>query len=184
MKTIRFLPNMNKLSELYYNSSHVMLYILNKANKPLDFHKLFKIMYFADQKHLTLYGRKITEDDYVKMDNGPVPSASYDILKKSTENTILSSYFNIIGRYTVEGLVSYDEDEFSLSDIECLDKSIEENIELTFGELTNKSHDRAWHNARFSLNEYLIAREGGASDDMINYMKHMNRIKDSNMFCR
>ncbi|WPO89856.1 Panacea domain-containing protein [Chryseobacterium sp. HR92] len=179
---------MNELTELYYNSSHIMLYVLNKANKPLDFHKLFKIMYFADQKHLSKYGRKITEDYYVKMPNGPVPSASYDILnmikKNRNSESSLHNYFKIIGRYEVEALCTYDEDELSETDMWCLDESISENINLSFTQLTDKSHDRAWESAQFSLNEYLIARAGGASQDMINYMKHMENLKNSTTFSK
>lgn len=184
MKTDGFSNFMNELTDLYYNSSHIMLYVLNKANKSLDFHKLFKIMYFADQKHLSKYGRKITEDDYVKMANGPVPSASYDVLNavKKNINSNFNKYFKIIGRYEVEALCTYDEDELSITDMQCLDESISENIGLTFSQLTDKSHDKAWENATFSLNDYLIAREGGASEDMINYMKHMDKIRRTSIF--
>jgi Protein of unknown function (DUF4065) len=38
-------------------------------------------MYFADHKHLSRYGSAITDDTYIAMANGPVPSMAYDILK-------------------------------------------------------------------------------------------------------
>ncbi|WP_419868710.1 type II toxin-antitoxin system antitoxin SocA domain-containing protein [Chryseobacterium sp. CT-SW4] len=69
-------------------------------------------MYFADLKHLSKYGRKITEDCYVKMQNDPVPSKVCDILKGSKRG---SSLFNIIGRYEVDAKCEYDEDELSIN---------------------------------------------------------------------
>jgi uncharacterized phage-associated protein len=51
----------------------VILFILN-ALEHSDIHKLCKIIYFADQKHLARYGRPITGDWYVAMKDGPVPT--------------------------------------------------------------------------------------------------------------
>ena len=58
-----------------------VLYILNKAGKPLDTHKISKILYFADRQHLAKYGTTISGDTYMKMQYGPVPSTVYDIIK-------------------------------------------------------------------------------------------------------
>jgi len=56
----------------------VILYVSSKVK---DLYHLLKIIYFADKKHLSLYGRFISGDSYIAMNNGPVPSQSYDILK-------------------------------------------------------------------------------------------------------
>src|SRR5450759_3309300 len=45
--------------------------------------KLFKLLYLADRAHLIKYARPILKDRYVNMDQGPVPSASYDLVKKN-----------------------------------------------------------------------------------------------------
>ena len=55
-----------------------------------DFHKLFKILYFAEQKHLLQYGRTITGDRYIAMKDGPVPSNIYDLLKTLRGDAIFS----------------------------------------------------------------------------------------------
>lgn len=55
-------------------------YVLNTLGKA-QFHELFKILYFADQEHIKIYGRPITGDKYIAMKYGPVPSFLYDILK-------------------------------------------------------------------------------------------------------
>ena len=66
-----------------YNAAvNAILYALAVLDKKMDMHKLCKILYFADQKHLSLYGRSITGDTYIAMEYGPVPSNVDDILKE------------------------------------------------------------------------------------------------------
>lgn len=64
----------------FEKSMQVILYISNRL-KRTDFHKIFKILYFADQAHLSEYGRPISGDVYIAMKDGPVPTKIYDIFK-------------------------------------------------------------------------------------------------------
>jgi len=41
-----------------------------------------KSLFLADRSHLNKFGRPVTFDNYVAMENGPVPSLSYDFLKE------------------------------------------------------------------------------------------------------
>ena len=81
------------------------------------------------------------------MKHGPVPSATYDILKYVRgDQTIChaehaKSLLSIHHRFHISIQRDADIDEFSDSDIECLEKSIVENGHLSFEELTEKSHD-------------------------------------------
>ena len=59
---------------------NALLYVANRVQRK-DFHKIFKIVYFADRQHLAEWGRPITGDTYIAMDAGPVPSRMYDMLK-------------------------------------------------------------------------------------------------------
>ncbi|MEW8030372.1 MAG: Panacea domain-containing protein [Candidatus Thiodiazotropha sp.] len=112
-----------------------------------------KILYFADKIHLNEYGRLITGDQYVAMKNGPVPSASYDIVKAvrgdgySTDSAHAVSSFNVTEKYRITPLREVDLDLFSDSEIECLNRVIEEDGEKSFGELKNKSHDDSFNSA-------------------------------------
>ncbi|WP_409530306.1 Panacea domain-containing protein [Shinella sp.] len=45
------------------------------------FHAL-KTLYYADRAHLQRYGRPITGDRYIAMENGPVPSYAYNAVKQ------------------------------------------------------------------------------------------------------
>ena len=83
-------------------SIQAILYVANRLNRK-DFHKIFKILYFADRNHLSDYGRTITGDFYVAMDDGPVPSKIYDIFKivrgdglfSAEKKSEFDSYFNV-----------------------------------------------------------------------------------------
>lgn len=127
-----------------------VLYILNKAGKPLDTHKISKILYFADREHLAKYGTSITDDSYIAMKYGPVPSTIYDIIKAvlgSSEiipEEVVNNYFEKFSEKEINALAGYDEDEFSQSEIECLDNSLKKYLNRSFSFLTNESHDLAW----------------------------------------
>ncbi|MDR1259078.1 MAG: SocA family protein [Tannerellaceae bacterium] len=153
-----------------------ILYVLNSIHEGVDFLKLFKIIYFANQRHLSQYGRSIVDDKFVAMQNGPVLTNTYSKLR--------TDKFDFVERNPEEGYMLFakelpDMDELSISDIECLDCSIKENKNLTFKALSDKSHDSAWQIAWDSRNGknsvYMdlieIARAGGASDEMIDYIK-------------
>lgn len=65
----------------YETTLNAILYVLQQLGGKTDMHKLCKILYFADQRHLSKYGRSITGDTYIAMQYGPVPSNVDDILK-------------------------------------------------------------------------------------------------------
>ncbi len=44
-----------------------ILYILQRMGGMCDIHRCHKILYFADNEHLSKYGRSITGDAYVRM---------------------------------------------------------------------------------------------------------------------
>lgn len=166
---------------------HSILFILDSLESGVcDMHKIFKILYFADQKHLTLYGVPITGDSYIAMKNGPVPSNSYYIFKflrgdkrlnpaPSTSN--YADWFKVEDSHWVTAQKKPDLDELSESHLECLSESIETNKGLSFIQLVAKSHQMAWENARSEEMDEMdvidIAKEGGANDEMIQYI-HLN----------
>ncbi len=170
--------NMNK--EKIINS---MLFILNNLSDKSDLHKIFKILYFADQKHLVTYGFPITGDFYIAMPNGPVPSKSYDVLKAirgdSFWSNIAPEYKDLfeVEAYTVTAKKKADLDELAESDVECLIESISENRGLTFQQLKDKSHKIAWENARNGENNLDneidiidIAKEAEADEEILKYI--------------
>lgn len=126
----------------------VMVLFAQKAPIP-DIYHLAKICYFADLLHLEKYGRPVFGDDYVKMDNGPVPSKLYNMFKDIRDGSSSEIYKGIVVDVnTITSQRDYDQDEFSTSDIECLEESIECHGHKSFSQLFKDSHDSAWNSAK------------------------------------
>lgn len=171
------------------------LFVLNEIGEA-DYHKLFKILYFADQKHLVRFGRSITGDQYEAIQYGPVPAETYDLFKHLSNSesfvTPTQKVADLFGSFLFRRVASGysgtvpmvasgeapDMDELSPSDVICLSESIAENQYLGFNALTEKSHDSAWQQAYESAPQSFdatmapvsIAQAGGASNEMIQYI--------------
>lgn len=160
------------------------LYVINKC-QDVDLLHLFKILYFADKEHYAVYGRRIINDTFCALQNGPVPSFLYDAIKVhqggrcTDELRIISDSIFLPSKefdYYVSSKEQPDMDELSASDIEMLDKSISENKDVPFGELSKRSHDIAWRDAwekqqNSPIDPLLMARAAGASDATIDYIR-------------
>ncbi len=144
-----------------------LLFVVNKLEKA-NTHKIYKILYFADQKHLLKYGRPILGDTYVKMEYGPVPSFVKNIVDEDIEGLeeIVAKY----NRYYIKALKEADLNFLSESDIECLLESIEENKILSFSELTDKSHDYAYEKSNWIIGYMDIAEASGADTETLKYI--------------
>jgi uncharacterized phage-associated protein len=174
-----------------------LIYILERFPKGVDYIKLFKILYYAQQRHLVTYGRVLVEDSFNAIKHGPAPSFLYKSLRSLADNKIDSDGIKMCidgveckiqnGNPVFTTGVKPDLDELSLSDRECLDKSINENKDISSYDLSEKSHqDKAWKNA---FKRYLddpelgcrmtaidIAKAGGAKLSMINYIRENQLI--------
>lgn len=171
------------------------LYILNKQQS-IDILHLFKILYFADREHLAKYGRRIINDSFCAMKNGPVPSYLYDIIKHKNGTLDKPEYFDepkfktILDSFETGEADAYyylfanespDMDELSKSDIECLERAIIQYKDYNFSDISDLSHDSAWRKAWDSkrnskINSLDIAEAGGASDDFIEYIKEIEEF--------
>jgi uncharacterized phage-associated protein len=56
-------------------------YLIKKNNFSMNYTKLIKLLYLADKESLRDSGQTITGDAYVSMDNGPVLSHLYDLIR-------------------------------------------------------------------------------------------------------
>lgn len=172
----------------------VLSYITQNLEKT-DFLRVFKVLYFAEQKHLARYGRPIVGDNYLAMKHGPVPYNIYNELGKiesgigkmmdnfMKNNVSFSDYFEVKKSKDGKSIFSKikpDFDNISQSEFMCLNESLEENKKLSFNELSAKSHDLAWKKA--NINDEMdildIAKSGGASIEMLNYISVMAENQD------
>ena len=115
MSTIEFEFDMQKTIE-------AILYIANRLSAP-TIRDVVKLIFFADKTSLENYGRFVTGDRYVAMRQGPVPSETYNLLKAGRDTDTYG--FKVVHRYHVETLRDADTEEFSDSDIACLDQVID-----------------------------------------------------------
>lgn len=171
---------MNKLFK-FDRAINSLLYSLRQLGGKTDMHKLCKILYFADQHHLSEYGRSITGDTYIAMQFGPVPSCVDDILKALRGDSFFSSVPEIEqlrhclvfeNRFIVRALIEPDMDELSCSDVRCLDYAIDLCKDKSFHELTTFSHGLAWSNTQRdrSISVKDILREAGDEEAYVEYI--------------
>lgn len=144
-----------------------LLFVIESLEKA-DTHKTFKILYFADQKHLIKYARPITGDTYVKMQYGPVPSFIKNIIDENIVGLeeIVAKYHS----FFLKPLKEPDLNHLSESDLECLREAIDENKNLTFDELTQKSHDPAYTKSSWTIGYIDMAKALHANDDLLEYL--------------
>ena len=152
-------------------SLNALLYVANRVQRK-DFHKIFKIIYFADRQHLADWGRPITGDTYIAMEAGPVPSRLYDMLKIVRGDSYLpdmeglSKYFQVENWMYVRPLQDADLNKLSANEQEALSKAIEKYAALSYDEIKEKSHDVAWRSTArdFLISWDNIAREAGLDE--------------------
>ncbi len=163
---------------------NALLYVANRVQRK-DFHKIFKLIYFADRQHLADWGRPITGDTYIAMEAGPVPSRLYDMLKivrgdsylPDTEG--LGQYFQVENWMYVKPLHDADLNKLSANEQEALSESISKYATLSYDEIKEKSHDVAWRcTARdFSISWDNIAREAGLDSNEVEYLNDFSRLE-------
>ncbi len=167
---------------------HAILYILEKMGGSCDMHKICKTLYFADQSHLSRYGRSITGDRYIAMTYGPVPSKVDDMFKavrgdsyfSNTEAAEkLSTFFGFKNRFIIEQYKSPDMEYLSDTDIEVLDESIAFCRNKSFEELTNASHGLAWNNTKENrtISTKDILREIGDDEEYASYIENKMEVE-------
>lgn len=163
-----------------------ILYVANRVGERKDIHKICKTLYFADQEHLSKYGRAITKDVYIAMEFGPVPSNIEDIFKALRGDSYFSGcvedlkpLFDFTNKYILIPKKDADLDYLSESDIECLDNAIAKCKDKKFNELTTMSHDLAWSNTqkdrKISLKDIL--REVGDDEEYALYIHNKMEIE-------
>lgn len=165
----------------YDRAINSLLYSLKRLEGKTDMHKLCKILYFADQMHLSKYGRSITGDTYIAMQYGPVPSCVDDILKalrgdgffsNNDEIETLRKSLHFENRFMIVATAQPDMDALSVSDVKCLECAINFCKDKNFQELTSLSHGLAWGNTRpdREMSVKDILREVGDEEAYVEYI--------------
>ena len=172
--------------------SELVLFIIDKTGG-VDFYHAFKILYFAEMKHLAKWGSGFVPDEFCALKYGPVPTPLYDAVKELNHpQMILSEELSEVIQYAGEDAPDVllpkreaDLKYLAKSEIEALEQSIEENKSLTFGQLMRKSHDEAWEEANRRTNgtnvisPVSMARVLNADDAMLEYIEEQMQIESA-----
>lgn len=172
-----------------------VLYLIEGCGGSLDYVKLNKLLYFAQQLHLVRYGRGIVNDTFLARDLGPVPSFIFKALKDNEDKITSDRNINDFNKgieiipgkpQIIKSSEKPDLDEFSVSDVKCLDDTLNQYKNLSSKELTEISHnDKAWIDANNSrkedpekdrISQLDMAKSGGASDDMLSYILYEMKL--------
>lgn len=129
----------------YQKSTQVLNYFALKSGGKINKMKVLKLIYFADRYHLRKYGRLITNDDYVAMKHGPVPSSTKDIAESNDflDNEVRDyalKYIEPINNLILESINTVDTNVLSTSDVEALQYVWEKFGKLNQFQLRDLTH--------------------------------------------
>lgn len=164
---------------------NAVLYISERLKRS-DFHKIFKILYFSDREHLIRYGRTITGDRYIAMNDGPVPSNIYDIFKSVRkdgffkDNGTFSNYFSVTDWDIIIPCKKADVNELSKSDLRFIDECIAKYGDMSWDEIREKSHDYAWRSTSSNrpISFENIVLEAGGDHEYIAYLAEQSILSN------
>jgi len=122
------------------------------GSRTLRFFYVAKILYYADKWHLERYARPITGDIYIAMNDGPVPSGVYDLVREERFAPIEAiAQLNAaveINEHSIRPKRGMAGDVLSGSDIRLLEEAYCDLSSMPFDELSNRTHNEpAWINA-------------------------------------
>ncbi|WP_019304066.1 Panacea domain-containing protein [Xanthomonas oryzae] len=142
-------------------------YLVEETSETL--YPVMKMLYLADKRHLQEFGRFIAGDSYCAMKNGPVPSCSYDMMKRVKERKacgdeldVALQHFEYLEGHHIKLKERPDLDELSQSELDCLRVVAETYRNLGKWAVREMTHDGAWKRAWESRSE--ASRSGGFID--------------------
>jgi uncharacterized phage-associated protein len=155
----------------YKKTVQALNFFAVKNNSNINKMKAIKLIWLADRIHLREYGRLISGDTYYALPNGPVPSATRDILENSAflddcASEYAKSYINIIDKYNYCSIADVNFKVFSDTDKEALNKVFETFGEKDHFELSSFSHlFPEWKRFESALTKQISSRFEIQQDD-------------------
>jgi uncharacterized phage-associated protein len=118
-------------------------HLLKLRGGKMSYLKLIKLLYLADRKALTSWGRPITTDRFVSMNRGPVLSRILDLVTDGEDPgapSIWASFISEPANYEVGLKSDPSDDELSSAEIAVLDEVFKEFGHLGRWELVELTH--------------------------------------------
>lgn len=149
-------------------TTEALLYICPRL-KVRGHYQMMKVLYWADKYHLAHFGRTISGDTYYKLEDGPVPTITYDRIK---DRTIINGNFETES-FICTPIREPNMDYLSESDIEALEYSIEKYGHLSYGVLKRRSHDASWDAARdfgpIDFEKFILTFDRATQEELKEY---------------
>lgn len=129
-----------------------VIYIAERNGQRFTQYDVVKTLFLADRNHLNRFGRLITTDTYVAMIHGPVPSISYDLLKKNAFMLRKLRIQDLPWRSDDAGQgklifrdadIGFVEDVLSPSDKSAIEAAVTSVSSLSFGQIRKLTHEDA-----------------------------------------
>jgi uncharacterized phage-associated protein len=145
--------------------------------------KAIKLIWLSDRLHLRKFGRSITGDTYYALQNGPVPSATRDILETSFFSSDIateyaSEFIAVIDKYHYKSKNQMNLDVFSQTDKDILEIIFNSYKSLDQFQLSELSHlFPEWQKFQSALENGLSSR---FSIDLADFF--INFKDDNNLF--
>jgi len=157
--------------------------------------KLNKLLYYSDFEHYRLYGRPIIGDEYLKMEQGPVPENAYSIFNsnfRDAQDASLREYIEVRPRLirdfsekTIVPKTKPNLDCFSQSELEIMEAVSTQYRGKTATMLSSKTHgELPWQKTKnLQKIDYKLILEGSdssaVSSDYARYREKQNEeLKD------
>lgn len=116
----------------------------------MSYLKLIKLLYLLDREALLRWGRPVTTDRYVSMDNGPVVSRICDLIREEPvpgTNPVWRQYISAPSDYEVTLIAQPEADELSRAEESLIEEIFAKYGNLSRWDLVNLSHNLAeWQN--------------------------------------
>ena len=112
----------------------------------MSYLKLIKMLYFLDREALLRWGRPVTTDRYVSMDNGPVVSRIYDLIREEPApgtDTVWRHYISAPQGWDVALLVEPEPSEISPAEEALIDEIYAKHGRMSRWDLVRLSHELA-----------------------------------------
>lgn len=107
-------------------ATQTLNFFARKAGGQINKMKALKLVFFADRYHLRQYGRPVTNDEYLAMEYGPVPSGCKELAEMSDyldmhERGYAEKFLQRSSQYDFSSVADVEARVFSQSDLEALD---------------------------------------------------------------
>lgn len=150
----------------YKKSVQILNYLAIRNNGKENKMKAIKLIWLSDRLSLRRYGRTISNDSYFALKNGPIPSATRDILEDSIflHNDSAKEYSNEFilndpeDRYYYISLKECDEKVFSKTDLSILNeiyKNFGDKDHFTLSEISHEFPE--WKKYESAFNKGILS---------------------------